>query len=272
MPSFLFWNVAKNRSAFPHLVRLVSSTNCDVILIAECPENLDDLVVELNSKGERIFREETIGDAKVRVVTSLPLSVFFPKYVNAPKDMAIWHFRTDRSDIPVVQFVYVHLLSKISASDEAQTANSIAVSGELARYEDKHDCHDTVVIGDMNMNPYDPGLIQISGFHAEMTEELARKPRKWRGEPYRKFYNPMWGFFGDRTPGPPGSYYYSPSTDDNHKWQILDHVLLRPSLIKCLEQLEILVTDGKEVLTNEDGVPTKEHVSDHLPIFCQLKF
>ena len=273
MPSFLFWNVARNPAAFPHVVRLATSKNCDVIILAECPNNIADLIPRLNSNARKSFRDVAFGQSKVKVITSLSKKRFYPRLVSPNGDLSIWKLDLSGNSLGVIQFAFVHLLSKVSASDNSLTANAIEVATRLTGFEDsKEGCHNTVLIGDMNMNPFDGGLVVFSGFHAAMTLELAQKERIWKGKSYRKFYNPMWGFFGDRTPGPPGSYYWPSSADDNHQWQILDHVLLRPAMVKYMTELAILDHDGMESLTNHDGIPTKDHISDHLPIFCRFEF
>ena len=84
------------------------------------------------------------------------------------------------------------------------------------------------------------------------------------------FYNPMWGCFGDRTPGPPGSFYLGTSKPVNYFWNIYDQVLLRPGLVDALRDLAILDTDGSESLLTKAGLPQTSGGSDHLPLFFQL--
>ena len=105
-----------------------------------------------------------------------------------------------------------------------------------------------------------------------MTKRLARLPdRVWRKEKYRRFDNPMWGLFGDQTPGPPGTHFWESSVASNQHWHMYDQILLRPSLMDRLRNIQILDRDGYQSLVDEQGIATKEHLSDHLPILFQIE-
>ncbi len=121
------------------------------------------------------------------------------------------------------------------------------------------------------MNPFDDGLVLAQAFGAVMTRDLAiAVERTVAKRNYRLFYNPMWGYLGDRTPGPPGTFYYSASNPLTYFWNVFDQVLLRPGLMNTLIDLQILDTDGQTPLLTKTGKPRKSEVSDHLPILFRL--
>jgi hypothetical protein len=65
-----------------------------------------------------------------------------------------------------------------------------------------------------------------------MTKATANKrERTVGGQPYGCFYNPMWGHFGDRTPDPPGTYYYSRGANFSYFWHMFDRAPIGPDLI-----------------------------------------
>jgi hypothetical protein len=129
----------------------------------------------------------------------------------------------------------------------------------------------TVLVGDFNMNPFDAGVVSAHALHAVMTKDVARRgSREVRGEEYPFFYNPMWGCFGDRTAGPPGSFYLGASKPVNYFWNVYDQVLLRPGLMDSLRELAVLDSDGVESLLTASGLPQTSSGSDHLPLFFQL--
>ena len=80
----------------------------------------------------------------------------------------------------------------------------------------------------------------------------------------------MWGFFGDRTPGPAGTHYWDSSVTSNQHWHMFDQVVAISSLVDRLVDVQILDTDGESKLVDEDGIPRKEHLSDHLPILFRI--
>src|SRR4051812_34060314 len=118
------------------------------------------------------------------------------------------------------------------------------------------------------MNPFEDGLTGAPALHAVMTRKLAeRETRVVQGTAYRFFYNPMWGFFGDRTSGPPGTYYHRSPGVAELFWHLLDQILLRPALMGLLHDLAILDRiDGESLLTQPSGLPRDSVYSDHLPL------
>lgn len=94
------------------------------------------------------------------------------------------------------------------------------------------------------------------------------------GRRYRMFYNPMWRFFGDGCPGPPGTYYYWRAEHECAFWYMFDQVLLRPDLLRYFSDpdLEVLTTDGVSSFLRPDGTPDPEAASDHLPVLIRLSY
>jgi endonuclease/exonuclease/phosphatase family metal-dependent hydrolase len=157
------------------------------------------------------------------------------------------------------------------ATQFTQAALASQVAAEIAEIEDERSHRNTVFVGDFNMSPFDPGMTLVTGMHGLMTQQLAEKAdRRHHSKNYRRFYNPMWGFFGDRTPGPPGTHYWRSSVIENHHWAILDQVLLRSSIASKLHTLNIIANDGTHSLFGNDGAPDKRVLSDHLPIHFAL--
>src|SRR5262249_4806004 len=113
----------------------------------------------------------------------------------------------------------VHFGSKRYRSDASQ---SLALPGfsRLIRNEEKRASHArTLVVGDLNMNPFETGVVGAEGLNAAMTRDTAAEETRRVGrEDHPFFYNPMWGHFGDSThelhpagsPShePPGTCYY----------------------------------------------------------------
>lgn len=123
------------------------------------------------------------------------------------------------------------------------------------------------------MNPFEEGVFAAAGLNAVMTKEVARRvARTIQGRRYSFFYNPMWGHFGDRTEGPPGTYYYDRAEHATLFWHMFDQVLLRPDVIDlfCDQELRILTDDGDISFLSTNGLPNATTASDHLPILFSL--
>lgn len=123
------------------------------------------------------------------------------------------------------------------------------------------------------MNPFENGVVDPNALHGVMTKAIAsRQSRTVMGENFPFFYNPMWAFFGDATPGPPGTYYREGHGDTAYFWNMFDQVLVRPDLLPAFENhgVFILDSDGSQSVLTSEGIPNSVDYSDHLPILLSL--
>ena len=270
MLSFLFWNLNRKEEAASYIARLGLTYTIDLFLCAECPSDPSPIVRGLNALNRGVYHLPAGTPAKVQLLSRLPQSQLTQRFTNIAGDMTIWRLQT--SNPPFVLLAAAHLPSKMGGATEAdQQSYAQLIAGELAEIEDQENCQDTMLVGDLNMNPSEPGVTSVAGLHGLMTRALAAlPPRQYRRRVYRRFYNPMWGLFGDQTWGPAGTYFWDSSVASNHHWHILDQLLLRPSLASRLCNLQILAADGCQSLLSPDGVASRDHLSDRLPILFQL--
>jgi endonuclease/exonuclease/phosphatase family metal-dependent hydrolase len=169
--------------------------------------------------------------------------------------------------------VAAHLSSRLYKNLESQNTMCIEFANDVRGVEERCGIDRTVVIGDMNTNPFDSGMVAAFGLHGMMSQEQTKKRiRKVGGREYPLFYNPMWSFMGDLSKGPPGTYHYERSEQVNYGWNMFDQVLVRPSMIPRFdfECLEIVTSVGEESLLTKRGIPDKSR-SDHLPIVFGIK-
>ena len=130
------------------------------------------------------------------------------------------------------------------------------------------------MVGDLNLNPFDRGVVQTTGFHAMMSKRQAvEMSRTVQGRSYPFFYNPMWGHLGDRTPGPPGTFYYRDSVPLSYDWNTFDQVLLRPAVLELMDEVvAVLDRCGEQSLLDDKGRPDRQVGSDHLPLLVTLRW
>jgi len=170
--------------------------------------------------------------------------------------------------------VAVHFPSKLyrQDSDYALACQQASRLVEAAEREVGHSR--TLLLGDLNMNPFEGGLIDAHGFNSTMDRRVAESvERQVLGEPFKFFYNPMWGRLGDLGGRPPGTYFYSTGTARNLCWHMFDQVLLRPALLRAFDDdsVQILTRIGSQSLLDEKGRPNRAEGSDHLPIVVRLR-
>ncbi|MGD9715065.1 MAG: endonuclease/exonuclease/phosphatase family protein, partial [Thermomicrobiales bacterium] len=250
--TILFWNVRKNDGCRMSLVRLAKAEQVDVFLLAEAMPDLVSLVGELNLIGQGSYYEASPGlSGKVIVVSRQASANLELRRIDASEDMSIWRVAMPSA---VILLAAVHLpapLGGVKETDQHYWAQKLAE--QIAATEDSENCKATVLIGDLNMNPFHQGVVSATGLHGLMTRDLARRPeRVHRGQEFRRFYNPMWGLFGDRTDGPAGTYFLESSAPSNHHWHILDQVLLRSELVDRLLVLSVLDSDRVESLLKNE--------------------
>ena len=107
--------------------------------------------------------------------------------------------------LPEFLLVAAHLSpSKMSFSPESQQAG-IQELAQTVRDIEADQALPSIVMGDLNVDPFEPALISAAGLHAVMDQRIAaRGKRVVQDVEYPFFYNPMWRHFGDQGPTPPG--------------------------------------------------------------------
>ncbi len=268
MINFLFWNIGK-QPIESLITELAFEHNIDVIMLAEYVENPTRLLQTLNANTFQYFLNESLCD-KIRVYSKYKNS-FFPKFRESRR-YTIRHLQLPGLDD--ILLAVVHFPSKINFSNESQDIES----GELARFikdaEEEIGHSRTILVGDLNMNPFEIGMVKTTGLHSVMSQQIAQKiSRIVQGKGYKFFYNPMWNFLGDFAPYPAGTHYYQTSEHIAYFWNMFDQVLIRPELLDVFsnEDLKIIDSVGKQSLLNDNGLPNTNLASDHLPLFFSLK-
>lgn len=266
MVSFLFWNI-KNNPIQPIIANLALRHEVDVIMLAECNVAPANLLSILNESTDNPYYYIPTTDCKRIKIISKFQTEFFP-VVKEEDKFAIRHLKP--FDILISM---AHLPSKLYRKNNDQIISSIDLSKAIRESEEIVGHQKTILIGDLNMNPYEDGIIMASGLNGTMSRVIAQeRMRRVDRKDCIFFYNPMWNFFGDFNSNPPGTYYYKQSTEDNLRWYIYDQVLIRPDLLANFDicDLRILISDGNTNFLTNEGIPRKDHISDHLPLFFKL--
>jgi len=266
--SFLFWNI--NKRPVSHLISsIVRENDIDILMLAECEIPVASLLTELNSGTSPQFSLPTNPSTQFTILVRLPAESLLPV-----RDFSGMAIRLLKPPIGIeVSLVVLHLRSKLFSTENEQAL----FCTRLIRYieEAEHDAgHSrTVVVGDLNMNPFEAGMIGAEGFHAVMDRRTAAKgTRLVQGVRRSFFYNPMWSHLGDASPGPPGTYYYYGSGQISYFWNMFDQILIRPELLGRLDHddLKIVSTIGSVSLLSTNQIPDHRVGSDHLPILFRM--
>jgi len=268
MLTFLFWNV-NGKPVEAAVTRMAKANGVDVLVLAECSIAPSKLLNDLNRNEAKSFELPFSQCPRIAIYTR-----FESKHLVALRESD--HFTIRRLKLPrseAILLVAAHLPSKLHVNRESEPFRLERFARKIRQVESEAGHTRTIVIGDLNANPYEAGLLAASGLNGAMTREIAsRKTRTIDGEEYPFFFNPMWGMFGDGTKAPPGTYYYARAEDVTPFWNMYDQVLLRPDLLHRFDtsSVKILSAAGGVPLVGKKGHPRSSVFSDHLPIVFQI--
>ncbi len=273
MITFLFWNI--NRKPLERLLRLLVEAHAPHILIlAECRVPSDELLVALNGKGIYTYRLildpiSLSGPSRLVLLSRLPRPAVRP--IGGLPEVTLYRVKPFQGE--ELLLVAMHLPSKLYLTDVAQALLASRLPTLIASGERSVKHQRTIVIGDLNMDPFEAGVTSSETLHAVMDRQIAlRESRQVAGQHRSLFYNPMWSRLGDGTSGPPGTYYMAASGPVATYWYTLDQVLIRPDLLPNFkdENLHVLTQAGDVELLTKAGIPNTIIASDHLPLLFTI--
>jgi hypothetical protein len=269
MLTVLFWTIGR-RSLSRRTARIADRWRVDIVFLAEC-DSPGWVTRRLNEAagGARFFQATT--SSRLTIFTR-----FIPNRLRALSETNYYSIR-ELEAVPGLRdsliVVAAHLPSKREVTDQNQIPDAANLSRAIAAAEDRLGHTRTLLVGDLNMNPFEFGVAAGAGLHGVMTREIARLgTRTVREREYRFFYNPMWRFFGDGTPGPAGSHFYWRADEQCFFWNIYDQAMIRPALLDrfASDGVQILDSDGADSSLGSNGRPDADRGTDHLPILLRL--
>jgi exonuclease III len=269
MVTFLYWNT--NRKPLHTEIRaLAEAHEVDVIILSEFAGSPTTLIENLNSGRIKDFQFAPGECERIQIFTRFSSSFLRPKYEDD------W-VSIRQLKLPArieILLVAAHLPSKLFRDEHSQEHLSLRVAGTIMEQEGKVGHQRTLLVGDLNMNPFEKGVVSADGMNAVMSRQVASgKSRSVMSQAYPFFFNPMWAHFGDRPEGTPGTYYDNRSDFVNYYWNIFDQVMVRPDLMDRFdsERVRIPTKIGGISLLFEDGRPNNRDFSDHLPLLFAVE-
>lgn len=310
MPKILYWNVRQKGIDFLESIATLAKDN-DILVLAELEKSKKDMVAEgltLESlilaieaeTGMKFIHEKkqswlytwvrespqmelelvSVYDSlrKIEDLTNkefLPDSEHFAAYLSKYDRMRFFKLKYKTTELLLVA---IHFPSRLYASIAKQKDISVHFKNFIETIEESTGLS-SIVFGDFNMNPYEPGMIHQEGFHALPARNVT-ETKAYYGKPYSAFYNPSWGKHGDfeidnavYRQKPAGSYFFAQSSDLNLYWYVFDQVILRIDLAPLFNFHSFKYLTGaksENEFLNADMTPNATNFSDHLPITFEL--
>ena len=255
-----FWNTNNNKIIDEYIVDLVNEYKIDIICLAEYSGKAEKVYSKINI-GKNYSLIDAPGCERVTIISNI--SEFEPAY------------QSKYCTIQIIEnkmiFCVAHLPSRIHSDIEKRRLVVFDIVRQINELEIKINISKTIIVGDLNDNPYEYTCLGADTFHGIPIENDARRiKRTIYGSEYKMFYNPMWNLLGEKN-YPPGTYYYVSNDAMCSYWNMYDQVMIRPALIDSFDKskLKILYEIKNRSLIDSAGHPDVQ-ISDHLPIIFEI--
>ena len=256
-----FWNTNKNVKINNYISDIIEENIVDIFVLAEYEANIDELKKKVKLHNIVIEQAITIGCDRITILKN-------------GKDIKPG-FQNKYCSMQIIDNEYLlaclHLPSKLYADKVKRGIAISRIVEDLQTYEENLGIEKTIILGDINENPYEIGCLGAIGFHGiPVYKDTMKKYRTIMEESFKMFYNPTWNLLGDFS-FPPGTYYYSGNEVENSFWNVYDQVMIRPCLREQFvdDELKILYETKSGKLIDTNNRPDKS-ISDHLPIIFEI--
>ena len=258
----LFWNTHNNENINPILTEIILEERISVVALAEYAADISNLVELLGENGVYMSPYFTLGCDRIKILGTV--RDVSPAAHTRYASIQVFN----GSDI----FCCIHLPSKTNADSPKRGIAVSKIVREIENLEAKYGTKNTIIVGDFNVNPYEPECLEAQYFHGiPVSEDAEKMSRVVMEETFNMFYNPMWNLLGDFD-SPPGTYYLSTNEVSCPFWNLFDQVIIRPHIRHRFEDSSLRIVTSTEMidLLDDNGHPNRR-ISDHLPIVFEIK-
>ena len=174
---FAFWNVHQNTMINNYIVDLIYENGIDIIVLAEYNDHEQKLRNQLIDKGIYMEKYITSGCDRIKMYGSIQNVM--------PANQNKYY------SVQIIDNKYIlcgmHLPSRIY-SEHWERRNIVIdmIVADINELEKKFKLENTIILGDINENPYDSGCLNATKFHGIPSGEDAQKgSRSIMGKTFR---------------------------------------------------------------------------------------
>jgi hypothetical protein len=264
----LFWNLGGADRA-KLVAEAAAERQLDVIVLAESATEIDQYLSELEATTGLRYGSPDSVSGRLQVLSRSRELGLEEVHGSGSGRLTVRRLAFGGTEF---LFAAVHLVSKHNTDESSQQFEVQVLADEIRDVERRQSHSRTILVGDLNLNPFEHGVVAANGLHAMTTKVgVMDRSRMVQDREYPFFYNPMWGLLGDRTPGPPGSLFKRMSQQVSYDWNLFDQLLIRPDALRLVEEdVELLTRVSETDLATRRGRPNRKTGSDHFPLFFRL--
>lgn len=190
---YSFWNLGKNDNS-QYLAQCINERKIDFAILSEYENlNISYVLHKLNNKYRHIP-----GMGGCDKITMLALNDIDVHIQREQTRYAMYSVEKDGIDLIIVG---THLQDRRNSDSAQRISTAGRLMNDLENLEKRKQCKKSVIIGDLNANPYDEELLQMNAFHAVLFKDVikAAETRTIGGIRYRRLYNPILHFLSEDT-------------------------------------------------------------------------
>lgn len=261
--NILVWNINVNAEMDDVIAESIKEHNVDILVIVEPHPWPNNLLLKINEAENNYYYNYSRECTHVNIFSrfnqpQLSLIKDYPRTTG-------WNYKSVMNDS--FNIIVTHFCDQFFNEDEDQQVEINKLIKEIEEIEDVSGCLKTILVGDLNIDPYNNLCLHSNYLNALMCRKTVKRLKTRNGR--KLFYNASWNLLGDRF-HTPGTFYRS--TKGGKRWSVLDQVLLRPELIDQFQvnSIKTLVKINDKQLVSKNDIPITKIYSDHLPVFFKL--
>ncbi|WP_123922184.1 exonuclease/endonuclease/phosphatase family protein [Flavobacterium plurextorum] len=259
----IYWNT-KNNNSLDCIIDILEDYDPDFLFLSE----IDEVLLEKgNTDLNRIDFEyyDNPGCDRVKIVKK--------KSLKCNLNYQTKYYTTIYLPILDLHIVSVHLPSQMFQHQNALKCFIRDVRNEIDSKIGNSNLKNIIIIGDFNVNPFEPALIEFDGFGATNSTNFRRKISHLSTNSEKiLYYNPTWKLY-EKNHFPGSKYFARPSGSsfDILEHHLLDQVLISRNLLFNIEseKIDFIVHSKKNIFF--DNLKNKILISDHLPLSFEFE-
>lgn len=310
---FLYWNTGEKDGTQEQVLTdlFMADGVPDVVLLGESVVDLSAAFLQQHGLAQMPYNLLPPKKGSKTIETQVQRVYFQPQ-----RGIAVSHLTTDGDiDVPVKgvspayltlskrhKFVARAVLLRLEVDGEATLVACVHLASRIGGHHDEPSLLEVAsrfktyiaqaggkslsefgeriaIVGDFNMNPFDLGMVQPTGFYALNNRDSVRHSRDFYHSPELMFYNPCWALLSDVDLNPPaarrlsGSHYYGGAPSKKLYWHLYDQVVFSQSLIDRFVPAGLRIASYALLEAEVTNPKTKRKTalySDHLPLCFTL--